>query len=176
MKFILYLVFGVFLLLEVDEQSFASEPEIIQQAELSSLVVDINDAVKNGNFAIISVHMPDRLYKEMARRLNKTEADLRNSFLEQLRAQFENSSVVSYHLDETKIDYKLIGKNTFYALIPTKLETRDRIVQYKTLAIFDNAKWYLIYGGQKTIQNPVFLEIYPDLNGINLPKETIFKK
>ncbi|MCZ2203980.1 hypothetical protein [Bartonella sp. A05] len=176
MKSIFYLVLGVFLLLEAGRQSFASEPASVQRIELSNLVVDINDAVKKGDFAIISTHMPDQLYKEIARRLNTTEVDLRKSFLEQLRAQFKNFSIDSYHLDETKIDYRQTDKGTFYALIPTRLETKDRVIQYKTLAIVDNDKWYLIYGGQKTVQNPVFLEIYPDLNGINLPAETIVKK
>ncbi|EJF90826.1 hypothetical protein ME1_00026 [Bartonella vinsonii subsp. arupensis OK-94-513] len=176
MKSVFYFLLGLFLFLNVDKQSVASELETIQKAELSRLVVDVNHAVRNGNFAPLSAYMPDRLYKEMARRLNKTEDSLRHSFLEQLHAQFENLPSGAYHLDEKNIDYLQTNKGTFYALIPTILEMSDRVIQYKTLAIFDKTQWYLIYGGQKTIQNPVFLEIYPDFNRVLLPKEIIVKK
>ncbi|VEJ45563.1 hypothetical protein [Bartonella vinsonii] len=176
MKSVFYFLLGLFLFLSVDKQSAASELETIQKAELSRLVVDVNNAVRNGNFALLSAYMPDRLYKEMARRLNKTEDHLRHGFLKQLRAQFENFPTGAYHLDEKNIDYLQTDKGTFYALIPTMLETNDRVIQYKTLAIFDKMQWYLIYGGQKTVQNPVFLEIYPDFSRVHLPKEIIIRK
>ncbi|ENN94745.1 hypothetical protein [Bartonella vinsonii] len=176
MKSVFYFLLGVFLFLSVDKQSVASELEIVRKTELSKLVVDVNNAVKNGNFTLLSAYMPDRLYKEMARRLNKTEDDLRHGFLKQLHAQFENLPSGAYHLDEKNIDYLQTDRGTFYALIPTMLETNDRIIQYKTLAIFDKTQWYLIYGGQKTVQNPVFLEIYSDFYRVHLPKETIIRK
>nr|CBI79548.1 conserved hypothetical protein [Bartonella sp. AR 15-3] len=62
----------------------------------------------------------------------------------------------AYHLDETEIDYKQMNNDIFYALIPTVIETKDRIIKYKTLAIFDDDKWFLVYGGQKTIQKQFF--------------------
>ncbi|WP_455481563.1 hypothetical protein V4P56_03460 [Bartonella sp. B35(2025)] len=176
MKFVFYFLLSLFLILNVDKQSLASKPTEIQKAELSNLVLNINNAVKNGNFIPISSYMPSRLYKEIARRLNTTEDNLRHNFLKQLRVQFENLPAGAYHLDETSIDYLKTASGAFYALIPTKLETKDRVIQYKTLAIFDKTQWYLIYGGQKTVQNPIFLEIYPDFNEVNLPKETVTKK
>ncbi len=176
MKSVFYFLLSLFLFLSVAKQILASEPETIQKTELSRLIIDVNNAVKNGNFAPISAYMPDRLYKEMARRLKTTEDNLRHSFLKQLRIQFESLPDGSYLLDETNIDYLQTDKGTFYALIPTMLEMKDRIIQYKTLAIFDKTQWYLIYGGQKTLQNPIFLEIYPDFDRVHLPKETIIKK
>ncbi|AQX30906.1 hypothetical protein [Bartonella schoenbuchensis] len=176
MRFFRYFTLGVFLLLGTGGQSLAAKQTTIQKTELLNLVVDINNAIKDRNFAIVSAHMPDRLYKEMAHRLNTTEDDLRNNLLKQLHTQFENLPSDAYYLDEIKIDYRQTDNGSFYALIPTTLKTEDRIIHYKTLAIFDNNRWYLIYGGQKTIQNPVFLEIYPDFDGINLPKETVIKR
>ncbi|AGF74678.1 hypothetical protein BAnh1_07990 [Bartonella australis AUST/NH1] len=176
MKSVFYFVLSVFWLLSIDQQSLAAELTIVQKTELSNLVIDINNAVQSGNFEVISANMPDRLYKEMARRLNTTEVALRSGLLKQLQDQFENLPVGAYRLDETKIDYRQTDNGTFYALIPTTLSTEDRIIQYKTLAIIDEAGWHLIYGGQKTVQNSVFLEIYPSLNGINLPKEMVMKK
>lgn len=176
LRSVMYFIWGALFLLSASKQSFANEPTILQKTELSNLVADINNAVRDKNFAVIAAHTPDRLYKEVARRLGMAEVSLYNSLLEKLRDQFENIAAGAYHLDETKIDYLQTKNSTFYALIPTTLETKDRILQYKTLAIFDDSKWYLIYGGQKTVQNPVFLEIYPTLDGINLPKETIIKK
>lgn len=120
--------------------------------------------------------MPERLYKEMARRLNTTEDALRDNFLQQLHRQFENLPSGSYCLDKENIEYLQTDNGTLYALIPTILEMKDRIIRYKTLAIFDKTQWYLIYGGQKTLQNPVFLEIYPDFIKVHLPMETIIKK
>ncbi|WP_208442037.1 hypothetical protein [Bartonella raoultii] len=174
MKSVFYFILCLFLC--AGQQSLASEPTETQKSELSRLIIDANNAVKNRDFTSISYDMPERLYQEMARRLNTTENDLRNSFFEQLRIQFENLPADAYHLDETNIHYLQTANGAFYALIPTRLETEDRIIEYNTLAIFDNMRWYLIYGGQKTVQNPVFLEIYPDFNNVNLPKETIIKK
>ncbi|WP_273759427.1 hypothetical protein [Bartonella sp. ML70XJBT.G] len=176
MKSIFYFILSLFLFFSVGQQSLASEPTETQKAELLRLIVEANQAVKNEDFVSLSHYMPDRLYQEMARRLNTTESDLRNKFLERLRIQFENLPADAYHLDETNIDYLQAVHGTFYALIPTRLETKDRIIEYKTLAIFDKTQWYLIYGGQKTVQNPVFLEIYPDFNDVHLPKEIIIKK
>lgn len=176
MKSIFYFLLVFFLFLEAGKQSLAFEPTEIQKAELSSIVVEINNSIKNGNFSSLSSYMPDRIYKEIARRLNTTEDDLRHNFLQQLRVQFENLPAGAYHLDETNIDYLQTNNGVFYALIPTKLEMKDHIIKYKTLAIFDKARWYLIYGGYKTVQNPVFLEIYPDFNQIRLPLKKIIKK
>ncbi|WP_336279555.1 hypothetical protein [Bartonella sp. CB175] len=176
MKPIFYFGLSLFLFFYVDAQSLASELTAAQRAELSSLVSDVNNAMKNKNCTAISAYMPSRIYREMARRLNTTEDNLRNNFLKRLRAQCENLPAGSYHLDETNIDYLQTDNGMFYALIPTTLEIKDRIIKYKTLAIFDKMKWYFIYGGQKTIQNSVFLEIYPDFSKIHLPKETIINK
>ncbi|WP_455479926.1 hypothetical protein V4B17_02550 [Bartonella sp. B23] len=176
MKSVFYFLFGLFLFLSISKQSIAFALPTTQKTELLRLIIDVNNAVKNGNFAPISAYMPDRLYKEIARRLNTTEDNLRENFLKQLRAQFDNLPTGAYRLDEANIDYLQTSNGTFYALIPTTLEMSDRVIQYKTLAIFDKTQWYLIYGGQKAIQNPIFLEIYPDFNGVHLPKETIIKK
>ncbi|WP_455480329.1 hypothetical protein V3564_04065 [Bartonella sp. B12(2025)] len=176
MRYVFYFVLILFLSVSIGKQSLASESEPIQKAELLRLIVDVNHAVKNKNYALISTYMPERLYKEMARRLNITEDNLRDSFIKQLRAQFKNLPLDAYHLDETNIDYLQTDNGIFYALIPTTLETKDRVIRYKTLAVFDKTQWYLIYGGQKAVQNPIFLEIYPDFNKIHLPKEIVIKK
>ncbi|WP_455478306.1 hypothetical protein V3565_06240 [Bartonella sp. B10] len=176
MKLVFYSLLSLLLSLNAVKYSFASELTVVQKADLSNLVVSINNAVKNKNFASLSSFMPDLLYKEMARRLNTTENNLRDNFLKKIRVQFKNLPANAYRLDKTNIDYLQTDSGIFYALIPTELEIKDQIIQYRTLAIFDKNQWYLIYGGQKTIQNPVFLEIYPDFNGVNLPKETIIKK
>lgn len=176
MKSLFYFVLSLFVFFYIGQQSLASETEVKQKAELSRLIIDVNNAIKNKNFESLSTYMPDRLYKEMARRLNTTEYNLRDSLIKQIRLQFEKFPSGVYHLDEKNVYYQKTDKGTFYTLIPTILETKERIIRYKTLAIFDKNKWYLIYGGQKTLQNPVFLEIYPDFEKVHLPKETIIKK
>ncbi|WP_455474979.1 hypothetical protein [Bartonella sp. B30(2025)] len=176
MKLTFYFMVSLFLFFNISEQSLASEFTTTQKTHLLNLIVDVNNAVKNRNFETISAHMPSRIYKEMARRLNTTEDNLRHSFLEHLRAQFKNLPSDAYHLDDKNIDYLKTDSGTFYALIPTVLETKDRIIQYKTLAIFDKNQWHLIYGGQKAVQNPIFLEIYPDFSKVHLPKETVISK
>ncbi|WP_142416476.1 hypothetical protein [Bartonella massiliensis] len=176
MKSIFYFVLSLFFLLIVHQQSLASQATAVQKAELSRIVVDVNNAIKSGDFSLISDYMPERLYKEMARRLNTTEDALRADFLQQLHRQFENLPSGAYSLDQENIEYLQTDNGTLYALIPTVLEMKDRLIQYKTLAIFDKTQWYLVYGGQKTLQNPVFLEIYPDFIKVHLPMETTIKK
>ncbi len=176
MKPIFYSVLSLFFFLIVNQQSLASQPTIVQKDELSRVVVDVNNAIKNGDFMPISRYMPERLYKEMAHRLNTTESALRSDFLQQLHKKFEGLPSGAYCLDKENIEYLQTDNGTLYALIPTVLEMKDHIIQYKTLAIFDKNQWYLIYGGQKTLQNPVFLEIYPDFIKVHLPMDTIIKK
>ncbi|WP_254474294.1 hypothetical protein [Bartonella sp. B1098] len=176
MRSIFYFVLSLFFFSIVHQQSLASQPTALQKTELSGIVVDVNNAIKSGDFSLISHYMPERLYKEMARRLNTTEDALRGDFLKQLYKQFENLPSGAYCLDKENIEYLQTDNGTLYALIPTILEMKDRIIQYKTLAIFDETQWYLIYGGQKTLQNPVFLEIYPDFIKVHLSMETIIKK
>ncbi|EJF85007.1 hypothetical protein [Bartonella rattimassiliensis] len=176
MKPIFYFVVSLFFFLIAHQQSLASQPMTMQKDELLRVVTDVNNAIKSGNFTLISRYMPERLYKEMARRLNTTQSALRENFLQQLKRQFEGLPSDSYRLDKENIEYLQTDNGTVYALIPTVLEMKDRIIQYKTLAIFDKTQWYLIYGGQKTLQNPVFLEIYPDFIKVHLPIETITKK
>ncbi|MBX4336299.1 hypothetical protein [Bartonella raoultii] len=175
MRSLFYFVLSLFLFFNIAKPTLAIEPMAIQKAELSRLIIDVNNAIKSRNFESLSIYMPDRLYKEMARRLNTTEDNLRDSLIKQIRVQFERFPSGTYHLDETNVEYQQTDKGSFYALIPTILEAKEHTVLYKTLAIFDENKWYLIYGGQKTVQNPVFLEIYPDFERVHLPKETIIK-
>jgi len=57
----------------------------------------------------------------------------------------------------------------FYALFPTRVETAKGVSEFMTLVLYDDTKWHLIYGGQKTVQNPVFLEIYPAFASVGIP-------
>nr|WP_053944661.1 hypothetical protein [Bartonella ancashensis] len=175
MRFVYYFVL-IFFLINTGKLGLAADVTALERTKLSNLIVDINEAVRGENFAVIASHMPARLYKEMAHRLGVTEASLRSDFLKKLRAQFKTILAGTYHLDEANVEYFQTRAGTFYAFIPTQFETKDSIVQYKTLAIVDNSQWYLIYGGKKTVQNPVFLEIYNDLGEVNLTKETVIKK
>lgn len=162
--------------LAIISPSFAAEPNTIQKTELNGLVTDLNNAAKHKNMAMLANNMPDRLFKEMAIRLRTTEEALRSNLVKQLENQFASLPAGAYSLDAEKIEYRQTDDGTFYALVPTRVETTDTIAEYQTLAIFDNTKWHLIYGGQKTIQNPVFLEIYPAFHNVNIPKETITRK
>ncbi|WP_341871757.1 hypothetical protein [Bartonella florencae] len=158
MRFSFYFILILFLFFSVGKQSFASEPTTIRKAELLRLIVDVNHAVKNGNFASTSAYMPDKLYEKIMSHSNMTVDNSHLSFLKELRVQFENLSPDAYHLNATGIDYLQTDNGTFYALIPTEQLFDDRalFVEYKTLAIFNEKQWYLIYGGHKTVKNPVF--------------------
>ena len=144
--------------------SYAAEPDTIQKAELNGLVDELNNAAQQKNMGVIANNMPDRLYKEMAVRLKTTEADLKKDLVKQLESQFSALPVGAYHLDASKIEYHQTD------------ETKDAVIEYQTLAIMDNTKWHLIYGGQKTIQNPVFQEIYPAFQNISIPPAKVTRK
>lgn len=176
MKLISSLIFMTAFVVSGCGLAVAGELNSIQKAELNGLVVEINNAAEKKDLSFIANNMPERLFKEMALRLNMNEAALKQNFLKQLESQFSNLPAGAYHLDADKIDYRQTSKGIPYALVPTKIETKETIAEYPTLAIIDNTKWHLIYGGQKTVQNPVFLEIYPDYQDVNIPQEKITHK
>ena len=176
MKFVSLLFLGFALFLSGTGLSGAAEPNSIQKAELDGLVAEINNAAQRKDLNFIANNMPERLFKEMALRLKTDEQTLKQNFVKQLDSQFSNLSAGGYRLDGEKIEYRQTATGIPYALIPTHIETKDTIAEYPTLAILDNTKWHLIYGGQKTVQNPVFLEIYPDYQDVNIPQEKITRK
>lgn len=158
------------------ELAGSAEPNSIQKAELNGLIVEINNAAEHKDLSFIANNMPERLFKEMALRLKTDQATLKQNFVKQLDRQFSSLQAGGYHLDADKIEYRQTASGIPFALVPTRVETKETIAEYPTLAILDNTKWHLIYGGQKTIQNPVFLEIYPDYQDVNIPQEKITRK
>ncbi|WP_297327343.1 hypothetical protein [uncultured Bartonella sp.] len=176
MKLISSLIFTTACVVSGSGFAIAGELNSIQKAELNGMVAEINNAAEHKDMNFIANNMPERLFKEMARRLNMDEAALKQNFLKQLDSQFSNLPAGAYHLDADKIDYRQTSKGIPYALVPTRVETKETIAEYPTLAIIDNTKWHLIYGGQKTVQNPVFQEIYPDYQDVNIPQEKITRK
>ena len=154
----------------------ARQPSGLEQRELVLLVKNVTDAVAKKDFSVLVNTMPDRLYKEMAVRMHTTESALRGDLQKQVSAQFSMMIPNGYKLDGENIEYKETGDGTFYALIPTRIETPNEVVESTTLAIFDNTKWHIILGGQRTVQNPVFLEIYPSFQNVSVPVGKVTKK
>ncbi|UXN02360.1 MULTISPECIES: hypothetical protein [unclassified Bartonella] len=163
------IIIGVFMLLALAINANARQPSGLEQRELVLLVKNINDAVEKKDFSILVNSMPERLYKEMAIKMYTTEVVLREDFKKQITQQFSNVIEGGYQLDGDKIEYKETADGTFYALIPTRFETSQAVIESQTLAIFDNTKWHIVLGGQKTVQNPVFLEIYPSFQNVSVP-------
>lgn len=163
------IIIGFFMVLALTVNANARQPSGLEQRELVLLVKNINDAVAKKDFSVLVNAMPERLYKEMAIKMYTTEAVLREDFKKQVTQQFGNVVENGYKLDGDKIEYKETSDGTFYALIPTRFETKESVVQSQTLAIFDNTKWHIVLGGQKTVQNPVFLEIYPSFQNVSVP-------
>ncbi|EJF89012.1 hypothetical protein [Bartonella tamiae] len=176
MKFVSSIIALCVLFISLMSVSLGAEPNRMQKAELNSLITQLNIAAENKNMSVIANNMPTRLFKEMARRLNTKEMALRDNLVEQLENQFANLPAGAYHLDNNNISYHETQNKTFYALVPTRVETNDTIAHYQTLAIFDNTKWHLIYGGQKTVQNPIFLEIYPAFKDVSIPEQIVTTK
>lgn len=133
------------------------------------MINDINKAAQRKDAALIVHNMPARLYKEMAVRMHVTEMELRANLKEAVRAQFDQFGEKGYVLEAADIRYCKADDGAFYALVPTRVETDKTVTEFMTLALYDNTKWHLIYGGQKTVQNPVFLEIYPAFANVSIP-------
>lgn len=176
MKKIYFVFVSVLSLALMLQAVFAAEPDNLSKNHLQALIGDLNNAADHKNINLIAANMPDKLFREMALRLSKPESELREHFLKQLQTQFNSLPKGGYRLDGEHIVYKQTHDNTFYALIPTRIETEKKIVTYMTLAIFDDANWHVIYGGQKTVQNPVFQEIYPAYQNVSIPLEKVILK
>jgi len=170
-----------FMLVLASASAFAVEPNGLQKRELTLLLEDLNRAFAKGDRAILADvladALPPRLYEEVAKLMQTHVETLRLSFKEQFQQQFALIEAGgSYVLDTRDIDYHQASDGTFYALIAAQMETTSDITHLKTLALYENTKWYVIHGGQKTIQNPVFLEIYPFLADVNIPLAQRVKK
>jgi|GEM_PF-1255951 len=148
----------------------------LQKKELVQLVHDMNEAVRRKDTSLVVDNMPEHLYKEMALRMHMTEMNLREDVKEAVQVQFDQLADNSYILDAAGIQYAETKDGTVYALIPTSIETDKNISEFMTLALYENTGWHLIYGGQKTVQNPVFLEIYPAFADVGMPVPRISRK
>lgn len=148
----------------------------LQKRELVQLVNDINSSARRRDTSLIVNNMPARLYRAMAERMHMTETALRESLRKSVQAQFEQIGENAYRLDAAGIQYAETKDGTPYALVPTRIETDSNIVEFMTLALYDNTKWHLVYGGQKTVQNPVFLEIYPAFANVSMPAPKVSRK
>jgi len=150
--------------------------EKVTDSRLVELVADMNKAMHDHDAAFVVNTMPARLYQEMAKRLQKSESELRADVQKNVNALFEYLVDNGYILDSANIRYEQTKEGAFYALVPTRVETKDSIAEFMTLALYDGEAWYLIYGGQKTVQNTVFQEIYPDLVSVHLPLGKVTRK
>lgn len=148
----------------------------LQKKELVLLVNNINNAAERKDAALITAQMPERLYREMAARMHMSEQALRAGLQQSVAEQFAHLAVHGYWLDSGNIHYAAARGGIVYALVPTRVETDKIVTEFMTLAIYDNTKWHLIYGGQKTVQNPVFIEIYPYAADIAMPAAKITAK
>jgi len=146
-----------------------------QKHKLVDMLVQLNQEIGTGKLDPLANVMPPRLYKEMAARLHQKVEDLREDFTSRLSKQFDSHDLKSYHFNHDIIAYHETKTGDFYALVPTEVKMRDAIREFQTLAVYDGGSWYLIQGGQKTVQNSVFLEIYPYLAEIIIPPAKITK-
>jgi len=147
-----------------------------EKQALVQTLATLNIRLEAGDVSALAETMPPRLYKEMAVLLQQSVEALQADFITRLQAQFGGDGLEKYHFDGDLISYHETKSGSFYALVPTYMEMQDTIREFKTLALYDESHWYLIQGGQKTVQNPVFLEIYPFLAEIVIPPAQITKK
>jgi|GEM_PF-1882289 len=153
-------------------QAGAYPADDMAKQELGLLVKSFNDAAARKDSSIIVNNMPERLYAEMAKRMNTSEQALRAALKQSVDRQLAAIPAGGYHLDDKNIQFREAKDGEPYALVPTEVKTAGGAMRFMTLAIMDNTQWHLIYGGQKTVQNPIFLEIYPYAADISMPAAT----
>jgi len=153
-------------------QGFVSD---LQKQTLTQLITVMNNAVARRDAASIANNMPERIYHSMAAQMRTTEPALRSNMQKSVAAQLASLAPGAYKLESDNIDYKQGKNGALYALVPTRIDMGKQVMQFATLAVFDNS-WHIIYGGQKAAQNPIFAEIYPDLAEISVPPAKITAK
>jgi len=146
-----------------------------QKQALIQTIEAFNQKLGLGDTSPLVEAMPPRIYEKMASHLQKNIEALQADFASNVQKQFDDDGLKNYHFNVAAIAYHQTKTGDFYALVPTKIETRDIVGEFQTLAVYDQGRWYLIQGGQKTVQNPVFLEIYPYLAEITIPPAQIIK-
>ncbi|WJW79795.1 hypothetical protein [Bartonella sp. TP] len=147
-----------------------------QKSELSSLIVQFNRAAEQKDISFFVENMPQHLLDSMALRLGKTKQELLNDMKMQLGKQIKSEDAMTYSLKSNDIQYNIASNGQAYALITTVKENKRLKVESQTLAIFENARWHLIYGGARAVQNPAFLLIYPSFEGVELRPDKVIQK
>jgi len=148
----------------------------LQQQQLIELIKAVNNGAERQDASPIANNMPRRLYQEMAAQMKTGEQALRLKLQKSIEAQFAQLKPGGYRLESDNIVYKQGKNGMVYALVPTRIDTDKELIESLTLAVYDNAAWHLIYGGQQTVQNPIFAKIYPDLAEIAVPPAKIEAK
>jgi len=146
----------------------AKQVSLEQKQALVQKIEAINQGLDARDIRPLVEALPPRFYQEMAVRLQRDIKDLQEDFTSSLQQQFDGDGMNDYRFDAQTISYHETKTGEFYALVPTRVEMQDNIHLFQTLAIYENG-WYLVQGGQKTVQNPAFLEIYPFLAEIRIP-------
>lgn len=147
----------------------------LEKTALSHLISDYNKASQCNDVAFFVQNMPQHLLDSMGLRLGRTRDELLHDMQAQLESQIKSKSAMKYSLKFDKIQYNITSSGLTYALITTVKENKRLKVESQTLAIFENAKWHLIYGGARAVQNPAFLLIYPSLEGVKFRPEIVIK-
>jgi len=148
--------------------SQAAEISQIQKQVLVQKIEAINQGLEAGDIRLLVDAMPPRFYQEVAKILQRDVKELQEEFTSSLQQQFDNDGMKTYRFDASTISYHETKVGGGYALVPTRVEMQGTRYDFYTLALYDGG-WYLLQGGQKTVQNPAFLEIYPFLGEITIP-------
>jgi len=152
----------------------AAEIALEQKQALVQKIEAINQGLEVRDIRPLVEALPPRFYQEMARRLVRKAEELQDEFASSLQQQFDSDGMNHYRFNVETISYHESKAGGLYALVPSQIGMRDAIHDFYTLAVYDEG-WYLMPGGQKTVQNPVFLEIYPYLGEITMPPNQITK-
>ena len=147
-----------------------------QESQLVDLIKNFNYESNNRDIDALVNYIPPHLITAMSLRLGKTNESLADDFKSSLSSQIKVDSSSKYLLDASNIKYSVSADGQIYALIGTERSNAKVKVLSQTLAIYENSKWYLVYGGARAVQNPIFSMIYPSLSEIKFSLEKVIRK
>lgn len=147
-----------------------------ERTALHAQIARFETALKNSDYKTVGETIPPKVLQSIAGHAGISVSQLQSALTTQMQMTLAAVKLLSFDMDESKIQTKEAPGDTPYALIPTvtvmdagegKIEARSH-----TLALIDGGEWYLLRINEEK-QLAILREVYPSFASVEFPAGTM---
>ena len=166
----------VLVLFSIVNSAIARDLTALERKTLHVQIARFETALKNSDYKTVSETVPPKVLESIAGHAGISVSQLRGALTTQMQMTLAAVKLLSFDMDEGKIQTKEASGGMPYALIPTvtvmdagqgKIEARSH-----TLALMDGGEWYLLRINEEK-QLAILREVYPSFATVEFPAGTM---